>query len=114
VNVEVSASAEVARPSTIAGVLMQAIVIPGPKTEQGKLIEAVAIPWFKIVELLKLDPNNAFRIPADKWEEIIAGAYKESGFDEVTLTPRSGDHGRDVIAIKNGLGTVRVIDQVKA
>jgi restriction system protein len=29
----------------------------------------------------------------------------------VTLTPRSGDFGRDVIAVKRGL---RVIDQVKA
>jgi restriction system protein len=32
----------------------------------------------------------------------------------VTLTPRSGDYGRDVIAVKKGLGIVRVIDQVKA
>ena len=32
----------------------------------------------------------------------------------MTLTPRSGDHGRDVIAIKRGLGSVRIIDQVKA
>ena len=32
----------------------------------------------------------------------------------MTLTPRSGDHGRDVIAIKKGLGSIRVIDQVKA
>jgi len=39
---------------------------------------------------------------------------RQSGFDEVTLTPRSGDYGRDVIAIKKGIGTIRVIDQVKA
>jgi len=32
----------------------------------------------------------------------------------VILTPRSGDHGRDVIAVKQGLWTVRIIDQVKA
>jgi restriction system protein len=32
----------------------------------------------------------------------------------VILTPRSGDYGRDVIATKNVLGTIRVIDQVKA
>jgi len=32
----------------------------------------------------------------------------------VTLTPRSGDFGRDVIAVKRGLGTIRIIDQVKA
>src|SRR5262249_33532665 len=54
------------------------------------------------------------QIAAHKWEEIIAGAYHKAGFDEVTLTPRSGDHGRDVIAVKRGLGSIRVIDQVKA
>lgn len=32
----------------------------------------------------------------------------------MTLTPHSGDLGRDVIAVKRGLGTIRVIDQVKA
>ena len=56
----------------------------------------------------------AFQISPEKWEEIIAGAYNRAGFDEVTLTPRSGDLGRDVIAIKKGLGSVRIIDQVKA
>lgn len=40
--------------------------------------------------------------------------YHQAGFEEVTLTPRSGDYGRDVIAVKKGLGTVRIIDQVKA
>ena len=30
------------------------------------------------------------------------------------LTPRSGDYGRDVIAVKYGVGSIRVIDQVKA
>ncbi|MGH7121549.1 MAG: restriction endonuclease [Acetobacteraceae bacterium] len=56
----------------------------------------------------------AFQIPPEKWEELIAGAYKRAGWDTVTLTPRSGDHGRDVIAVKRALGTVRVIDSVKA
>jgi len=78
------------------------------------LIEAVTIPWFEIIDLLKKDPNIAFQIPARRWEEIIAGAYHRYGFEEVTLTPRSGDHGRDVIAVKGGLGSIRVIDQVKA
>jgi restriction system protein len=40
--------------------------------------------------------------------------HKESGFDEVILTPRSGDHGRDVVAIMKGVGSIRVIDSVKA
>jgi restriction system protein len=74
----------------------------------------VTIPWFDIIALLKQDPNVAFQISPERWEEIIAGAYHRAKFDEVTLTPRSGDHGRDVIAVKKGLGSVRVIDQVKA
>jgi restriction system protein len=83
-------------------------------TGEGKLIEAVTIPWFEIVALLKENPNVAFQISPEKWEEIVAGAYNRAGFDKVTLTPRSGDRGRDVIAVKKGIGSVRIIDQVKA
>jgi restriction system protein len=97
-----------------AQLLLQSVVVPGERTDEGKLVEAVTIPWFEIVALLEKDPNAAFDIPPDKWEEIIAGAYKRAGFDEVTLTPRSGDRGKDVIAVKHALCTVRVIDQVKA
>jgi restriction system protein len=100
--------------SAITNVLMQSVLVPGPKIEEGKLIEAVALPWFDIIELLRRDPKTAFQIPPEKWEEIVAGSYHRAGFDEVILTPRSGDFGRDVIAIKRGLGTIRVIDQVKA
>ena len=67
------------------------------------MIEAVTIPWFEIIALLRKDPSIAYQLSWQKWEEIIAGAYKKAGFDEVTLTRRSGDYGRDVIAIKKGL-----------
>jgi restriction system protein len=97
-----------------ASLLLQAVIVPGGKTEEGQLIEAVALPWFQIIESLKDDPSLAFQIGPRQWEEIIAGAYDRAGFDDVTLTPRSGDFGRDIIAVKHGLGTVRIIDQVKA
>ena len=100
--------------SDVANVLIQAVVVAGSKTKEDKLIEAVAVPWFDIIDLLKRDPKIAFQIPPDKWEEIVAGSYRRAGFDEVILTPRSGDFGRDVIATKRGLGSIRVIDQVKA
>jgi len=95
-------------------ILLQAVIVPGERTEEGCLIEAVAEPWFEIIELLNRDPSLAYQIKPRKWEEIIAGAYKKAGFDEVTLTPNSGDFGRDVIAVKRGLGTIRIIDSVKA
>jgi restriction system protein len=94
--------------------LLQTVIVAGVKTDEGQLIVAVTLPWFEIIAFLSRDPSLAYQITARKWEEIIAGAYQRAGFDEVTLTPRSGDLGRDVIAVKRGLGTVRIIDQVKA
>ena len=98
----------------VATLLLQTVIVPGAQTNEGTLIEAVALPWFDIIAFLKIDPGIAFQLSWEKWEEIIAGAYKKAGFEEVTLTPRSGDLGRDVIATKRGIGSVRVIDQVKA
>jgi restriction system protein len=99
---------------SLATLLLQTVIVPGARTDEGRLIEAVALPWFEIIALLQKDPSIAFQLSPEKWEEVIAGAYKKAGFDEVTLTPRSGDHGRDIIAIKKGIGFIRVIDQVKA
>lgn len=103
-----------ARPDPIAQVLLQTVVAPDKGADKGKLIVAVLTPWFDIIEMLKKDPSAAFQIPAHTWEEMAAGAYKQAGFDNVILTPRGGDYGRDVIAEKKGLGIVRVIDSVKA
>jgi restriction system protein len=93
--------------------LLQAVIIPGHKTAEGQLIEAVALPWFEIIELVGRSPDTIYEIGWRKWEEIVAGAYKQQGFD-VILTPRSNDKGRDVIATRTGLGSVRFVDQVKA
>jgi restriction system protein len=94
--------------------LLQSIVLPGRQCPEGSLITAVAPAWKKIIGLLERDPELVFTIDARKWEEIIAAAYDEAGFDEVILTPRSGDLGRDVIAVKHGHFSVRFIEQVKA
>ena len=93
--------------------LLQAVIIPGDKTNEGQLVQAVAIPWFKIIELLSRSPEAMYEIDWRKWEEIIAAAYSHQGFD-VVLTPRSNDKGRDVIATSKGLGSVRFFEQVKA
>jgi restriction system protein len=99
---------------TNSPLVLQAVIIPGASTNEGRLVEAVAPAWFEIIELLGRTPGAAQQIPSRKWEELIAGAYRRAGFEEVTLTPRSGDLGRDIIAVKRGLGIVRIIDQVKA
>ena len=111
VEARVSATLSTTSPSNL---VLQMVVVPGERVEEGRLIEAVTLPWFEIIERLEKDPDLVHKMPARLWEEIVAGAYKKAGFDEVILTPRSGDYGRDVIAIKKGLGSIRVIDQVKA
>jgi restriction system protein len=100
--------------TSIATLLLKSIVLPGPNASEGQLIQAVAEPWFEIIEAIQRDPTAVHQIPARRWEEIVAGAYERAGFEEVILTPRSGDFGRDIIAVKHGVGTIRVIDQVKA
>jgi Restriction endonuclease len=98
----------------VSELLLQAVIVPGNKVSEGRLIEAVTTIWFDIVDLLRKDPSVAFQIPWHTWEEIMAGSYERAGFDEVILTPRSGDRGKDVIATMRGHGTIRVINQVKA
>ena len=97
-----------------AALLLQTVVERGEKTSEGELIIAVTLPWFEIIAAISKDPNFLYQLSDRQMEEMIAGSYHRAKFDEVILTPRSGDAGRDVIATKRGVGTIRVVDQVKA
>jgi restriction system protein len=92
---------------------VSSIIIPERSTEEGVLVKATSQVWVEIVQALGTDWTLAYQLPPEKWEEIVAGAFKKAKYDEVTLTPRSGDHGRDVIAIKRGIGCVKIIGSVK-
>ena len=96
--------------------LQTALVDRGPKTSEGHIIEAVTVPWLEIAKALERDPELLFEFVKYpyKFEEFIAGAYKQAGYSKVELTPPSGDKGRDVIATMSGVVTVRVLDQCKA
>lgn len=96
------------------GILLQTVLDLGPKVDDGHVVLAVTLPWFEIIKALEQDWGLAFRMSPRQWEEVVAGAYERGGADQVILTPRSGDLGRDVIATFRGIGTVRVVDQVKA
>jgi restriction system protein len=94
-------------------ILLQAVIVPAERVAEGQLVAAVTIPWFEILALIQRSPETIYDIGWRKWEEIVAGAYSQQGF-EVILTPRSNDKGRDVIATMKGLGSIRIVDQVKA
>lgn len=109
-----SVSLDYAKKSDIPMLLLQGILTPYDNNPDGKLVHALVIPWQMIIKNLKKDWCLASQIPYEKWEEMVAAAYDRAGYDEVILTPRSGDHGRDVIAIKKGVGSVKIINSVKA
>ena len=96
--------------------LQTEILHRGDKTVEGVLVRAVAIPWLEIVQHLNRDASFLFQFVKNprKFEEFIAASYERAGFDEIVLTPQRGDGGRDVIATKNGWGSVRFLEQTKA
>jgi hypothetical protein len=59
------------------------------------------------------DPSllQHFRVWYRNFEEFVAGAYRESHWNDVVLTPRSYDHGFDIAAQKRGR---RILDETKA
>lgn len=91
-----------------------AVIQPVAKHRDGLSVTLIQPAYDRIVQLLMENPNLMYEIDPRKWEEIIAASYEQAGFDEVILTPRSGDLGRDVIAYKNGFGSVKFVEQVKA
>ncbi len=102
-------------PDTHEVLLQAAVVDLGAKTSEGQIIQAVTIPWLLIFQELDRDPRFLFEFAQypRKFEEFIAGAYEEDGW-QVVLTPQSGDLGRDVIARKPDVMAIRVLDQCKA
>jgi len=95
-------------------ITIQTLIIAGDKVSEGILVQGVSIAWREVIRMISRNPEEIYDIDPRKFEELIAGAYEVSGeFDEVILTPRSGDKGRDLIATKKGFGSMRIIDQIK-
>jgi hypothetical protein len=88
----------------------------GDRTDEGVLVKSATMPWFEIVKQLRRNPTFRFQFTgaSRKFEEFLAGSYRQWGWDEVILTPRSADRGRDVIASKTGMNPRRVLEQAKA
>jgi len=95
-------------------ILIGAVLVEkGLQSPDGDIIVAVTPLFRRFLRELDRDANALYQLDPRQFEELIAGAYEEAGCDEVVLTPRSGDRGRDVIATSQQFGTVRILDQVK-
>jgi restriction system protein len=99
-------------PHADASVIISSVVVPTRGEYKGKLITATSPAWDAIWAVVKDDWSQIYQLPPEKLEELVAASYAREGF-EVTLTPRSNDHGRDLIAIKKGMHGYKVIGSVK-
>ena len=98
-------------------VLLQApIVTLGEKTAEGEFVKAVRETWREIAKQVKSQSDFLFEFTAASraFELFLAATYRMDGFDEVIVTPRSNDRGRDVIARRQGKRSVRILEQAKA
>jgi restriction system protein len=95
-------------------IIVQALLHPENEALRSRSIQAIAIPWSEIVELIYRDPRSVYARPPDTWEEFIASAFAKNGFEEVTVSQRSHSYDKEVIARKKNLGTICVIDSFKA
>jgi hypothetical protein len=112
--ITLTATATVGPPDEPGDVVLGArLIVPHGRTSDGELVRAVALPWFEILGRAARDPHFLKTIHWRQLEELIAGAFKQDGWPEVELTPPSGDQGRDVIATRPGVGSIRVIAQAK-
>lgn len=93
---------------------IRAVVETISKAREGDLIRTLEFPWRIIISKMRDNWNTAYELDSRLWEELIAAALDSAGYDEVILTPRSGDYGRDVVAVKRGVGSVRILSSVKA
>jgi restriction system protein len=100
--------------AVLPNISVGAIIRPEGHNKEGQSVQLLRPAYDRLVAMITQHPEMIYQIEPRQWEEIIAASYKNAGFDEVVLTPRSGDFGRDVIAYKRGFGSVKFIEQVKA
>jgi restriction system protein len=94
--------------------LTASIIEASEPAKEGILLRSTSEILAEIVQHLKADWDVASQIHWRKWEEIIAAAFHKDGYDEVVLTHGSGDKGRDVIATRYGVGSIKILGSVKA
>jgi uncharacterized Zn finger protein (UPF0148 family) len=87
----------------------QGLVVTERKVAEGRLVSSTTVIWTEVAKRLASDWSVAYQLTPEQWEEIVGGAFKNYGFDEVIITPRSGDYGKDIIATKRGIGSVKCL-----
>jgi len=93
-------------------VSIASVVFPLGEVDEGQIVAANTEVLARITSYLDGDWSRAQEFTARQWEEIVAAALAQSGF-QTTLTPHSGDEGRDVIGVREGFFSMKVVGSVK-
>jgi hypothetical protein len=80
-QVVASAPAQISIATQNSTVAVSSLIIPDRKTASGTLIKSVSDTWYEIVRYVGSDWSNAHKVPADKWEEIVAGAFTKADYE---------------------------------
>jgi restriction system protein len=96
----------------VATLTLSGLIIPEKQDTEGVLVKSYGALWLEIARQLGTDWSKAFQLSPREWEEMLAGAFSKDGY-QVTLTPQSGDRGRDVIAVRGGVGSMRILGSMK-
>jgi hypothetical protein len=88
----------------------------GDKTEEGEFVKGVRETWREIAKQVRSQGDFLFEFTTASraFELFLAATYCMDGFNEVIVTPRSNDRGRDVIARRQGNYSTQILEQAKA
>jgi restriction system protein len=93
-------------------VVVSSVIIPAGGEYTDPLVEVTSPAWDAIWSIIKDNQSKIYELPPERLEELVAASYAKDGF-RVQLTPRSNDHGRDIIAIRDGIHGYKLIGSVK-
>jgi restriction system protein len=88
------------------------LFVPGDTTADGVVIAASLVPWRVLDRAQKEDPKFWEHFDPYMFEELIGTIFKEEGYEYTIITPKSGDRGRDIIAVR-GDWKFKVFGQAK-
>jgi restriction system protein len=95
--------------------LITSIIIPRADLSESK-VQIIYSPIQAVIAKAISDPEFLYHFSKHhrEFEIFVADCYKIAGWTEVELTPQRSDGGRDVIATRHDVGTIRILEQTKA
>lgn len=73
------------------------LILPDAAHERLLLVEFIPI---RVLEAVSREPNLMYQLASREFESLIAQLLERFGFENILLTPKANDGGRDIVATK--------------